>query len=156
VFFCQPNFKPFKKGFCRQWFVPAIILSKPKFTYDSLNFYGEGWEFIRHRVLESSNVLIGEDHFTNEIPAFTKAIVKIEKFDHFIIEEDPYSTEIIENSILEFTEEKQKQFYEAYKDFFSFYALTPEFNLLEYVVNSGTNVMGTDQIVAYCDCKSSS
>jgi len=120
-------------------------------TFDGKNFKGEGWGFIKQRVVESQNVLIGEDHFSNEIPAFTKSLASSIKFDNFIIEVDPYSTEIIEKSIRGLSKEQLKQFNEKYKDLFSFYALKHEYELLEQIVNAGTNLLGSDQVVMYAD-----
>ena len=69
------------------------------FVVSKNNFNGAGWDLIVNEVKKSDNVLIGEDHFTNEIPFFTKQITQTQKFDNFYIEVDPYSTQIIENSI---------------------------------------------------------
>jgi hypothetical protein len=95
--------------------------------------------------------LIGEDHFSNEIPAFIKAIANITKFDNFYIEVDPYSTAIIKKSILEYSKEERERFNLEYSDLFSFYALQPEYELLNHVVQSGVNLLGADQIVMYAD-----
>lgn len=121
-----------------------------QFNFNGKEFNGNGWNYIQDKVRGSSNILIGEDHFSNEIPLFTRAIFDIKSFDNFFIEVDPYSTEIIVNSIRDNTN-NQKDFYADCKDLFSFYALKPEFDLLEHIVNSGTNVLGADQIVAYAD-----
>ena len=127
-----------------------LINNTLQFNFDGIEFTGNGWDYIQNEVRESSNVLIGEDHFSNEIPSFTKAIFDTKSFDNFIIEVDPYSTEIIVNSIQD-NINNQQEFYTNYKDLFSFYALKPEFDLLEHIVKSGTNVLGADQIVAYAD-----
>ncbi len=129
-----------------------IALSNAKnIHFDGKTFSGEGWLKIQKAIVEHSNILIGEDHFTNEIPTFTKAIFNTSKFDNFYIEVDPFSTKIIENAIRHSNREEQQQFYEKYKSLFSFYSLQPEFDLLEHVVLSGTDLLGSDQIVAYAD-----
>ncbi|MDQ6762006.1 MAG: hypothetical protein M3015_05175, partial [Bacteroidota bacterium] len=38
------------------------------------SFTGAGWDTLIYQIQKSDFVLIGEDHFTNEIPAFFKAI----------------------------------------------------------------------------------
>ena len=126
-----------------------LIDNTLQFNFNGKEFKGDGWDYIQNEVRESSNVLLGEDHFSNEIPLFTKAIFDIKSFDNFFIEVDPYSAEIIVESIQDSI--NQKEFHENYKDLFSFYALKPEFDLLEHIVKSGTNVLGADQIVAYAD-----
>lgn len=127
-----------------------LINNTLQFNFDGKEFTGNGWDYIQKEIRECSNVLIGEDHFSNEIPSFTKAIFDTKRFDNFFIEVDPYSTEIIVNAIQDSTE-NQQDFYSNYRDLFSFYALNPEFELLEHIVKSGTNILGTDQVVAYAD-----
>lgn len=147
----------------------AIFLFPPSgFTQDSLlmrlasenvnlfvpqngGFTGEGWNYIANKVDLSTHVLIGEDHFSNEIPAFIKAIAKHTKFDNFYIELDPFSTEIIAKTFRNFSEEERKKFNKTYGGLFSFYALKPEYELLEMMMDSGSNLLGSDQIVMYAD-----
>jgi len=121
-----------------------------QFNFNEKGFSGDGWDYIQEEVRECSNVLIGEDHFSNEIPYFTKAVFDTKKFDNFFIEVDPYSTEIIENAIQD-SNQNQQDFYSNYKDLFSFYALKPEFELLEHIVESSTNIFGTEQVLPYAD-----
>lgn len=127
-----------------------LINNSLQFNLSGEKFTVDGWDYIQNKVRESSNVLIGEDHFSNEIPHFTKAIFDTKSFDNFFIEVDPYSTKIIVNSINDRVK-NQQEFYSNYKDLFSFYALKPEFDLLEHIVKSGTNILGADQIVAYAE-----
>lgn len=114
-------------------------------------FKGEGWDEIKERLSQSQNVLIGEDHFTNEIPAFVQAIANTTKFDNFYIEVDPYSTKIIKESIQNFSEKELKKFNDEYGELFVFYALEPEYKLLKNLVKSGVNLLGSDQVVMYDD-----
>lgn len=121
------------------------------FTYNGDTFSGEGWVNIKKQVQSTYNVLIGEDHFTNEIPAFVEAVLQAGEFDNFIIELDPYSTEIIENSIMSYSDKERRAFNEKYKSHFSFYGLAPEYNLLTLAVQEGINLMGAEQIVKFGD-----
>ncbi len=113
-------------------------------------FVGDGWDYIKNKVEISQNILVGEDHFSNEIPLFIKAISDITKFDNFYIEVDPYTTKLLEGSF-KLPEEEQKSFLSKYKNILSFYSLKPEYDLLEHIMNSGTNLLGSDQIVMFDD-----
>jgi hypothetical protein len=121
------------------------------FSFEKQEFIGEGWDYIMDRVNKSANVLIGEDHFSNEIPAFFKAISNNTKFDNFYIELDPYSTQIIAKSFSDFSVNEREKFNSNYSSLFSFYALKPEYELLEHLTESGANLLGADQIVMYAD-----
>ena len=121
------------------------------FQYQNGEFSGVGWDFIKEKINSSKNVLIGEDHFSNEIPAFIQSIVKTTDFDNFYIEIDPYSTKIIENTFKKMSEEARAAFNKEYSELFSFYALKPEYELLEYIMGKGTNLLGADQVVMYAD-----
>ena len=130
----------------------SIIKAHTKtFTFSDHKFAGEGWDQILSETKNAQNLLLGEDHFSNEIPAFTKAIVDEVNFDNFYIEIDPYSTKIIENVIHNYSIEDKKAFFDSYGDLFSFYSLKPEYDLLEHIVLSGTTLLGSDQIVGYSD-----
>lgn len=113
-------------------------------------FSGDGWDYINNKVEISQNILIGEDHFSNEIPLFIKAVSDISKFDNFYIEVDPYTTKLLGNSF-KLTKEGRETFQNKYKNLLSFYSLKPEYDLLEHIMNSGTNLLGSDQIVMYDD-----
>jgi len=45
------------------------------FSVDKRTFSGNGWDTLVNKIQKSDFVLIGEDHFTNEIPFFFSAIV---------------------------------------------------------------------------------
>ncbi len=121
------------------------------FSYSNNSFNGEGWDFIKNEVAEATNVLVGEDHFSNEIPKFINAIASSTKFDNFYIEVDPYSTAILKKSILKYSKQERERFNSEFSDLFSFYALKPEYELLCNIVESGVNLLGSDQIVMYAD-----
>jgi len=115
------------------------------------NFSGPGWEHIVERVKSARHTLVGEDHFTNEIPVLIDAIGAIGDFENFYIEVDPYSTELLERNFQTLSALERAEFNRQYQDFFSFYALEPEYHLLENMVNRGTHLLGSDQIVMYAD-----
>ncbi|WP_188362999.1 hypothetical protein [Flavobacterium orientale] len=115
------------------------------------SFTGSGWETIINAAQKSDFVLIGEDHFTNEVPFFCNALTSKIKFDNFICEIDPYSANIIQSKIKTLTEEQLQNYIHDFGNTFSFYALASEFDLLSKIVKSGTNVFGTDQILMIAD-----
>ena len=118
-----------------------------KFSLKEGKFTGSGWDEIVRNVKRSQNILIGEDHFSNEIPKFIGELVKTTDFDNFYIEVDPYSTKIIESSIKNLSPEELQDFNTTYGERFSFYSLIPEYDLLTKMVKSGTKLLGADQIV---------
>jgi len=114
-------------------------------------FSGAGWDLLSQRVAGAQHVLVGEDHFTNEMPLLIGAIAGIGRFDHFYIEVDPFSTRIIERSIRELGPPERLGFRRDYGDLYSFYALQPEYDLLEKLVRDGVGLLGSDQVVMYAD-----
>lgn len=121
------------------------------FNLNEGEFKGAGWDFIKEQLKQSQNVLIGEEHFSNEIPVFVQAIANEIAFDNFYIEVDPYSTKIIKESIENFSEDELKTFNKEYGGLFSFYALPSEYKLLNNLVKSGVNLLGSDQVIMYAD-----
>ena len=118
--------------------------------FENGRFSGPGWEALQREAQESDHVLIGEDHFTVEIPKFIEAIGLDSKYDNFYIEIDPYSTEIIHRTFT-WEDDKRSEFYKKYGRIYSFYALREEYALLEKMVKAGMNLLGSDQIVMFDD-----
>jgi hypothetical protein len=114
-------------------------------------FSGPGWDLLSERVAKAQQVLLGEDHFTNEMPRLIGAIAGIGTYDHFYIEVDPFSTAIMERSIREMDPAQRLQFRSTFGDLYSFYALAPEYALLEQLVEGGARLLGSDQVVMYAD-----
>lgn len=121
------------------------------FKYQNNQFEGKGWEEVLNESIMHKSVLIGEDHFFNEIPLFISEITSQVKFDNFFCEIDPYSAEIIEQKIHTLTEEELSQYLNELSNNFSFYGLAPEFNLLKSLALEKTRIIGTDQIVLIAD-----
>jgi len=121
------------------------------FSKNENSFTGSGWEKIIEQAKKSDNVLIGEMHFTNEIPAFFSALTAEIKFDNFFVEIDPYSAKILETKIKTLSAGELKKYRSNYGNTFSFYALEPEFNLLQQSIKSNTKIFGTDQISSVAD-----
>ncbi|WP_299366697.1 hypothetical protein [Winogradskyella sp.] len=129
------------------------LIAEQHKTFKSLedSFEGEGWNFIVDELQKSKHVLVGEDHFSNEIPQFIKAVFDKKHFDNFYIEVDPYSTKILERSLKEFTLEERQIFNINFSDRFSFYSFKAEYDLLKYISDKGTNILGADQIIGNAD-----
>ncbi len=121
------------------------------FSADKKTFTGNGWDKLIEQIQKSDFVLIGEDHFTNEIPFFFSAVTTKVQFDNFFCEIDPYSAKIIENKIKNLSEIQLKKYEEDFGNVFSFFALEPEFQLLKQLVKSKTSIYGTDQILLVAD-----
>lgn len=121
------------------------------FSVKNQSFEGKGWDTIVSKVQKSDFVLIGEDHFINEIPFFFSALTNKVKFDNFFCEIDPYSAKIIESKIKNLSNTQLRNYVADFGNVFSFYAFDPEFNLLKQLVNSKTSIYGTDQILLVAD-----
>ncbi|WP_179747348.1 hypothetical protein [Pedobacter xixiisoli] len=121
------------------------------FTKDVNQLKGLGWDKIIEKAKGSSNVLIGEDHFTDEIPFFVSKIAEQIKFDNFFCEIDPFTAHIFEQKINTLSTDALKKYKADYGNTFSFYAFESEFNLLKQLVNGKTNIRGTDQILLVAD-----
>lgn len=124
---------------------------KYQFSLSGNTFEGKGWAVIDSAVKASNQVLIGEDHFFNEIPFFVSAIASSTSFQNFIIEIDPYSAALLEKTISNLSDADFQKFNKRWQFNFSFYALTPEMDLLKQMVKSGARVGGTDQIILMAD-----
>jgi hypothetical protein len=121
------------------------------FTKESSGFTGQGWDKILGQARINDFVLIGEDHFTNEIPYFISAIASQIKFDNFFCEIDPYLANILQNNIKNFSEQELKKYIAEYSYAFSFFSLNHEFELFRQLVRSKTNIYGLDQVSLLSD-----
>ena len=99
----------------------------------------------------SNQVLIGEDHFFNEIPRFVSAIATSTTFQNFIVEIDPYTANLLQEKISKLSPADFTNFNRQWQETFSFYALKPEMELLKEMVKSGVRIGGTDQIILMSD-----
>jgi hypothetical protein len=151
-------------------FLPFILLlfTTPLFAQDSLitslskknlttftkangTFSGSGWENILKKMEACNDVLIGEDHFTNEIPYFTSAIASKVNFDNFFCEIDPFAANILQQKIKALSPNALQDYVNTYGNTFSFYSYTAELDLFKQFNKSNTKVFGTDQILIVGD-----
>lgn len=125
--------------------------SKATFTLHNNQFKGDGWEIIKKEVQQHNNILIGEDHFFNEIPLFVSKLIDENQFDNFFCEIDPYSASLLQEKITNLSIDELQKYNQKLSSSFSFYALQPEFNLLKQLTKTNTKIIGTDQIVLTAD-----
>ncbi|GGG17950.1 hypothetical protein GCM10011344_18230 [Dokdonia pacifica] len=121
------------------------------FSIQDSIFQGKGWTTLLKEIEKSGNVLIGESHFTKEIPYFTSQIATHHFFDNFIFEIDPFSAAILEDKIKNLNASGLEAYYKTYGENFSFYASKPEYELLKQLAKAGTSFIGTDQIIKIGD-----
>lgn len=121
------------------------------FRLDHNTFTGKGWDEILGDIKNHNNILIGEDHFFNEIPLFISQINNEVKFDNFFCEIGPYLGKTLETKIKNLSPSDLNKFTTSFGNTFAFFALEPEFNLMKQLVQSGTKVIGTDQIILMSD-----
>ena len=121
------------------------------FTFENQKPKGKGWDQILEKAKASNNVLIGEDHFFNEIPLFVSALTQSVKYDNFFCETDPYSAALLQNNCRNLSEIALNNFFKKDGYMLSFFALEPEFNLLKNLAKAGVNIKGTDQIIMIAD-----
>jgi len=116
-----------------------------------ISFQGKGWDVLLDEIKQSNSVLLGETHFTNEIPYFTNAVINEVKFDNYLLEVDPYSVDIIETKIKSLSPEKLNLFVKEYYTNFSFLQYEPEFDLVKNLVKRNTKIYGSEQISVFAD-----
>ncbi|RZK37791.1 MAG: hypothetical protein EOO90_24280 [Pedobacter sp.] len=121
------------------------------FNKSNGSFSGAGWENIIKKIKASNDVLIGEDHFTNEIPYFTSAIASTAHFDNFFCEIDPFAANILQQKIKTLSPTALQDYVNTYGNAFSFYSYTAELDLLKQFSKSNTKIFGTDQILIVGD-----
>lgn len=121
------------------------------FQPSGTGFTGIGWDRLVKESSLTHYVLIGEDHFTNEIPAFTSALAHATPFNNYYLELDPYSTRLLLDKMQQMDESGWKDFVLRYQTTFSFLAFAPEMALIRELVKSKTQVRGTEQIFLLAD-----
>ncbi len=125
--------------------------NQTNFVKEADHFKGLGWDKILDQAKKSNNVMIGEDHFTNEIPFFVSKIANQIKFDNFFCEIDPFTAHIFEQKVKTLSTDALKKYTADYGNTFSFYAFESEFDLLKQLIKNNTNIRGTDQILLVAD-----
>lgn len=125
--------------------------NQTSFVKEANHFKGLGWDKILDQAKKSSNVMIGEEHFTNEVPFFVSKLAEQIKFDNFFCEIDPFTAHIFEQKVKTLSADALKKYTADYGNTFSFYAFESEFDLLKQLIKNNTNIRGTDQILLVAD-----
>jgi hypothetical protein len=111
-------------------------------------FSGAAWDTLCKYAKLSPNVLIGEDHFFNEIPLFVSELTKQAPFDNFFCEIDPFSANLIERILKDPKKPDHQEIVEQCRNTtFSFFALKPEYKLLQDLAEANVNIEGMEQII---------
>jgi len=117
----------------------------------NISFQGKGWDILLNEIKQSNSVMLGETHFTNEIPYFTNAVINEVQFDNYFLEVDPYSVDIIETKIKYLSDGQLNSFVKEYSTNFSFLEYEPEFALFKNLVKRNTKIYGVEQISIFAD-----
>jgi len=130
------------------------LVQKNGFSFQSdkaISFQGKGWNVLLDEIKQSNSVLLGETHFTNEIPYFTNAVINAVQFDNYFLEVDPYTVDIIETKVKSLPAEQLNAFVKEYSSNFSFLEYEPEFDLFKDLVKRNTKIYGVEQISIFAD-----
>lgn len=107
-------------------------------------FSGAGWEKLRQDIRQSQFVLVGEDHGTAQIPAFTAAVAREFKPAVYVAEIDPYQaqdlTRLAAQPGLPTAVEHQYPFG------LTFYSWAEEFELARSLRAQQVPIIGLDQV----------
>ncbi|SHL64961.1 hypothetical protein [Myroides odoratimimus] len=140
--------------FSQEQLMDSIILK----NYSTFNieaekesFKGQGWHALVTEMSKANSVLIGETHFTNEVPYFVNAVIDAVKFDIYFQEIDPYSNGIIENKIKTLSQKKLEQFIKEYSSTFSFLERKKDFYLYKKIIEKGIRTYGLEQVYLDAD-----
>ncbi|MWB93089.1 hypothetical protein GON26_01855 [Flavobacterium sp. GA093] len=120
-------------------------------TNKNISFQGKGWDVLLNEIKQSNSVLLGEIHFTNEIPYFTNAIINEVDFDNYFLEVDPYSVALIEKKIKSLSADELNSFVKEYYTNFSFLEYEAEFALIKNIVKRNTKIYGVEQMSVSAD-----
>lgn len=127
-----------------------IRVHQKPIIYTNNTFSGDGWQMLLGKIDSTRFTLIGEDHGMAEIPAFTKALLKHKKFDHFVAEIDP----ITANIALELTKvslDSLKKLHQTQVEPLSFYSLSEEFEIIRTLAERKMDFWGLEQISMFSD-----
>lgn len=114
-------------------------------------FEGKGWDTLQDEIIKNNSVLLGESHFTNEVPYFTNAIINNIKFDNYILEIDPSTTNTITKKIKSLSPAELDKFRDESGSALSFLKGETEFDLFKNIVDQNINIYGAEQISLFSD-----
>ena len=126
-------------------FDSLVIASATVFNGNG-KFIGKPWDQLVERASKANYVLIGEDHFINEVPLFTQALVNSISIDNYICEIDQWMLNIFKDKISSLTTLQLDKWISENYNGFSFFQKKNEFELLHSLVDKKTNLIGTEQV----------
>lgn len=131
------------------------IIQKNYSTFSTLvdkeSFKGQGWDLLLKETNAANSVVVGEMHFTNEVPYFINALIGQVKFDNYFQEIDPYSNRILEQNIKSLSPDKLNIFVNNFNSTFSFLERKNDFKLYEKMVKQGVHTFGLEQVFLNSD-----
>ncbi|MCC9043916.1 hypothetical protein LNQ81_14650 [Myroides sp. M-43] len=131
------------------------IIQKNYSTFSTLvdkeSFKGQGWDLLLKETNAANSVVVGEMHFTNEVPYFINALIGQVKFDNYFQEIDPYSNRILEQNIKSLSPDKLNLFVHDFNSTFSFLERKNDFKLYEKMVKQGIHTFGLEQVFLESD-----
>jgi hypothetical protein len=114
-------------------------------------FEGKGWITLQDEISKNNSVLLGELHFTNEVPYFTNAIINNIKFDNYILEIDPYTINTISTKIKSLSPAELDKFRNESGSALSFLQGEAEFDLFKNILQQNIKIYGAEQISLFSD-----
>jgi hypothetical protein len=114
-------------------------------------FEGKGWTILLDEMNKNNSVLLGEQHFTNEVPYFTNAVINTIKFDNYILEIDPFTVNTISTKIKSLSPAELDKFRTESGSALSFVQGEAEFDLFKNIVQKNIKVFGAEQISLFSD-----
>jgi len=114
-------------------------------------FEGKGWTTLQGEISKNNSVLLGEYHFTSEIPYFTNAIVNSIKFDNYFMEIDPYTINTISTKIKSLSPAELDKFRNENGSALSFLQGEAEFDLYKNILQQNIKIYGAEQISLFSD-----
>lgn len=130
------------------------LVQKNYSTFQKSNtntFEGKGWVTLQDEINKNNSVLLGEAHFTNEVPYFTNAIINTIKFDNYILEVDPYTINTISTKIKTLSPAELDKFRNESGSALSFLQGEAEFDLFKNIIQHNIKTYGTEQISLFSD-----
>jgi hypothetical protein len=124
----------------------ARLIGKNRFalTQEGAQFTGPGWEKLQRDVQQSQFVLVGEDHGTAQIPAFTAAVAHVLKPAVYVAEIDPYEAQDLTQLVAQ--PGLPTAFQQQYPLSLSFYSWAEEFELARSLRAQQVRILGVDQV----------
>lgn len=118
---------------------------------DSHTFEGKGWDVLQSEININNSVLLGESHFSTEIPYFTNAIITNIKFDNYFLEIDPYTIKTVSTKIKSLSPAQLNTFRNEAGSALSFLQGEAEFDLYKNILQQNIKIYGAEQISLFSD-----